>query len=424
MPLDIEDYALIGDCHTGALVGIDGSIDWLCLPRFDSPSTFGALLGSEDHGRWLLAPLGAERAQSRSYIDDTFVLVTRWTTETGEVLVTDLLPHGDRRADLVRRVHGVRGSVTMNQVLEIRFDYAAAVPWIRQLEHGEGLVAVAGPDALVYRGPHLSPLAMSHAGEFTVDAGETIDLAITWFPAHRTPPPPVDVDEAIGRTVRWWQQWAAPIDAGLEYEAEVRRSLLILRALTHEDTSGIVAAATTSLPESFGGERNWDYRYVWLRDASLTLEVLLNHGFDREAEGWRQWLLRAVAGDPADIQIMYGLSGERRLEEWTPPTLPGYRGAAPVRVGNAASGQYQGDVFGEVMVALRRARQAGIHESRFSWPLQVAIMKHVEENWRRPDAGIWEIRPGAALHALARHDLGRARLRHRRSAQLRTRGPG
>jgi GH15 family glucan-1,4-alpha-glucosidase len=392
MSLAIEDYALIGDCHTAALIGRDGSIDWLCFPRFDSPSTFGALLGTEEQGRWLLVPADAERSTTRSYVDDTFVLVTHWATSSGEVEVTEFMPHGDRRADVVRRVRGLRGSVTMRQVLEIRFDYAAAIPWIRQLADGSGLVAVAGPDAIVYRGPELQPDQMTHTGEFTVAAGETVDITLTWFPAHRTPPGRINVDAVLERTLTWWQDWAAPIDTGLEYAPQVRRSLLMLRALTHEDTSGIVAAATTSLPEHFGGQRNWDYRYVWLRDASLTLAVLLRHGFHLEAENWRQWLLRAVAGDPADIQIMYGLSGERRLEEWTPSTLPGFQGAAPVRVGNAASSQYQGDVFGEVMLALRRAREAGIAETEFSWPLQVAIMKRVEQTWQRPDAGIWEIR--------------------------------
>jgi len=397
VPLAIEDYALIGDCHTAALVGNDGSIDWLCLPRFDSASTFGALLGTEDHGRWLLAPAGAHVETSRSYVRDSFVLETRWVTETGEVVVTDLMPHGDRRADVIRRVRGVSGTVTMAQLLEIRFDYAAALPWVRQLPDGAGLVAVAGPDALVYHGPALAPQGMSHAGEFEVAAGQVVDITLTWYPAHRDAPEAPDIDGVIASTVRWWQQWAAPIDPCEEFEQPVRRSLLMLRALTHEDTGGIVAAATTSLPEQFGGERNWDYRYVWLRDASLTLSVLLNHGYTTETEGWRRWLLRAVAGDPADIQIMYGLSGERRLEEWSPSSLPGYLGAAPVRVGNGAAGQYQGDVFGEVMLALRHAREAGIAETEYSWSLQLAIMTRVEADWREPDSGIWEIR-GALQH--------------------------
>jgi GH15 family glucan-1,4-alpha-glucosidase len=394
MALNIEDYALIGDCHTGALVGNDGSIDWLCFPRFDSASTFGALLGTEDHGRWLLAPVGEIASHSRHYINDTFVLVTQWKTADGEVEVTDLMPHGDRRADVIRRVRGIRGTVRLRQDLRIRFDYASALPWMRQLgsEEGGGLLAIAGPDAVVYRGPTLDAADMSHGVEFDVAEGESVSMTLTWFPAHRAVPPPINVEARIASTIDWWQTWAAPIQAGSLYSDQVRRSLLVLRALTHEDTSGIVAAATTSLPEKFGGQRNWDYRYVWLRDASLTLEVLIAHGFVSEAEGWRHWLLRAVAGDPSDIQIMYGLSGERRLEEWIAESLPGYHGASPVRVGNAASTQYQADVFGEVMVALREARRAGLAETDYSWPLQLAIVCHVEQNWSRPDHGIWEIR--------------------------------
>ncbi len=394
MALRIEDYALIGDCHTAALVGNDGSIDWLCLPRFDSASTFGALLGTEDHGRWLLAPKDDILETSRAYVEDTFILVTKWVTSTGEVEVTDLMPHGDRRADVVRRVRGIRGSVTMTQELLVRFGYAEALPWMRQMpdRHGPALIAVAGPDAIIIRGPELTPSDNSHSNEFIVTAGETVDITLTWYPAHRQPPPPLRVSARIRHTSTWWSSWAAQCTRAPLYHDQVHRSLLALRALTHEDTGGIVAAATTSLPEQFGGSRNWDYRYVWLRDASLTLDVLLSHGFAEEADSWRNWLLRAVAGDPADVQIMYGLSGERRLTEWEPTTLPGYHGAAPVRVGNDAWRQYQGDIFGEVMIALRRAREIGIRESEFSWPLQRALMAYVEDNWSRPDNGIWEIR--------------------------------
>ena len=394
MALLIEDYALIGDCHTGALVGRDGSIDWLCLPRFDSPTTFGALLGDENNGRWLLAPLDDVIETTRSYQEDTFILVTRWVTATGEVEVIDLMPHGDRRADVVRRVRGIRGSVTMMQDVRIRFNYSEAMPWVRQVpeKRGPALLAVAGPDAVIIRGPQLRATNHSHAAEFTVEEGDVVDTTLTWFPAHRQPPEPLDVSNRIEVTEKWWKEWAASCIASPLYHDEVHRSLLVLRALTHEDTGGIVAAATTSLPEAFGGNRNWDYRYVWLRDASLTLNVLMRHGFKHEANAWRGWLLRAVAGDPADVQIMYGLSGERRLTEWEVDSLPGYQGATPVRVGNDAWRQYQGDIFGEVMLALREARQLGIKEGRFSWPLQRALMSFVEENWRRPDNGIWEIR--------------------------------
>jgi GH15 family glucan-1,4-alpha-glucosidase len=394
MALLIEDYALIGDCHTAALVGRDGSIDWLCLPRFDSASTFGALLGTKDHGRWLLAPDDTVTETSRRYLEDTFILVTRWVTETGEVEVTDFMPRGDRRADVVRRVTGITGSVTMSQDLRLRFGYSDAIPWIRQApdRHGPAIIAVAGPDAVVVRGPELKAADHTHISTFSVAAGETVDITLTWYPAHRSAPEPMSVTDRLRDTADWWKRWASRSVTAERYHDEVHRSLLVLRALTHEDTGGIVAAATTSLPESFGGSRNWDYRYVWLRDASLTLHVLLKHGYDDEAGSWRNWLLRAVAGDPADVQIMYGLSGERRLTEWEVESLPGYDGASPVRVGNDAWRQYQGDIFGEVMIALQAAREMGVAETEFSWPLQRALMSFVEDNWRRPDNGIWEIR--------------------------------
>lgn len=399
MPLAIEDYALIGDCHTAALVGTDGSIDWLCLPRFDSASTFAALLGDDDHGHWRLRPVGADRCTDRHYDGDSFTLVTRWVTESGEVEVVDLMPMGGRRADLIRRVRGVRGTVRLENVLRIRFDYADAIPWVRQSRSeggtGEGehaLIAVAGPDSVVVRGPRLTADDFAHRAEFEVAEGETVDLVLTWFPAHRPPPPMPDVDACLTETHAWWTDWARNLDEDGPYAAAVRRSVLVLRALTHEDTAGIVAAPTTSLPESFGGDRNWDYRYVWLRDASLTLQALMLHGFTVEAEEWRNWLLRAIAGDPADVQIMYGLGGERRLPEWEVSTLPGYRGSAPVRVGNGAYTQFQGDVFGEIMLALEQARLLGVGEDRVSWPLQIALLGHIEANLERDDHGLWEIR--------------------------------
>ncbi len=394
MPLPIEDYAIIGDCHTAALVGRDGSIDWLCLPRFDSASTFGALLGDEDHGRWMLAPTDPAATSTRAYDEDTFILVTTWTTPTGVVEVTDLMPHGDRRADVIRRVRGVSGTVEMHIDLRVRFGYADALPWIRQVpEKGNhALIAVAGPDAVVVRGPKLTAHGHTHHAEFTVGSGDTVDLTLTWYPAHREPPAPLPVGKRIRSTRAWWRTWASASMQSPVYTEEVRRSLLVLRALTHEDTGGIVAAATTSLPEEFGGQRNWDYRYVWLRDASLTLHVLLDHGYVDEADAWRNWLLRAIAGDPDDVQIMYGLSGERRLDEYELSGLPGYQGASPVRVGNGAYTQFQGDGFGHVMLALQAARERGQKEPDFSWPLQRALMTYVEANWRRPDNGIWEIR--------------------------------
>ncbi len=394
MVLPIEDYAMIGDCHTAALVGSNGSIDWLCLPRFDSPSTFGALLGDEEHGRWMLAPTDPAATSSRRYLDDTFVLVTTWTTPTGVVEVIDLMPHGDRRADVLRRVRGVSGSVQLHIDLRVRFGYADALPWIRQVpEKGHhALIAIAGPDAIVVRGPELTAHGHAHTADFTVVQGETRDLTLTWYPSHRQPPKALPVGKRLKATTKWWRQWASGSQKSPVYTDEVRRSLLVLRALTHEDTGGIVAAATTSLPEEFGGQRNWDYRYVWLRDASLTLHVLLDHGFVGEADAWRNWLLRAIAGDPNDVQIMYGLAGERRLDEHELTSLPGYDGAAPVRIGNGAYTQFQGDGFGHVMLALQAARERGGKEPDFSWPLQRALMAYVEENWRRPDNGIWEIR--------------------------------
>lgn len=394
MALNIEDYGLIGDCHTAALVGTDGSVDWLCMPRFDSPSMFGALLGDEDNGRWLLAPTGRVLATSRHYLEDTFVLVTTWQTESGVVEVTDFMPTDNRRADIVRRVTGIEGAVEMHEELRFRFDYSAALPWVRQApEAGDNaLIAVAGPDAVVVRGPKLEAANQAHVATFSVKKGQTVDLVLTWYPSHREAPDACDASKELAKTSKWWRKWAKSCVAPERYSAAVHRSLLVLRALTHVDTGGIVAAATTSLPEEFGGSRNWDYRYVWLRDASLTLYVLIGHGFANEAEAWRSWLLRAIAGDPNDVQIMYGLSGERRLTEWEVPTLPGYRDSSPVRVGNGAYVQYQGDMFGEVLIALSKARDSGIADNPLSWSLQRALLQFVEDNWRRPDNGIWEIR--------------------------------
>ena len=398
MPQRIEDYALIGDCHTGALVGRDGCIDWLCLPRFDSPSTFGAVLGDDEHGMWRVAPAAPDAEVSRSYRDGTFTLETRWRTDEGEVLVVDLMSMGHRRPDVIRRIQGVSGTVRMREELRIRFGYADAVPWVRQVEDDgrRSLVAVAGPDSVIVRGPEMEPTDHVHVAEFDVAAGETVDIVLTWFPSHREPPPPIPVEERIAETDAWWRNWRGQPgghDDVVEYHDAIERSLLVLRALTDEDTGGIVAAATTSLPELVGGERNWDYRYVWLRDASLTLLALMQHGgFGDEVHHWRDWLLRAIAGDPGDVQIMYGIAGERRLDEWEVPTLPGYLDSSPVRVGNAAYLQFQGDIFGEVMLALDLARRVGIEEDRFSWALQVAILDYLEKSLDRPDHGIWEMR--------------------------------
>ncbi len=394
MALNIEDYSLISDCHSAAMVGRDGSIDWLCLPRYDSASMFGSLLGNEDHGRWLLAPADPAATATRSYQGDTFILSTRWTTSTGEVEVLDFMPHGDGRSDVVRWVRGVSGSVEMHADLRIRFGYASSVPWVRQQldDREHTLIAVAGPDAIVVRGPKMTADGRRHVANFTVAAGEEVDLQLSWFRSHNPMPGAVDVKGCHRTTTEWWQKWARICDHRGPYQEQVTRSMLVLRALTHEETGGIVAAATTSLPEQAGGGRNWDYRYVWLRDASLSLKVLTSQGYLGEAEAWRGWLMRAIAGDPNDVQIMYGLAGERYLPEQILTSLPGYRDSGPVRVGNAAVNQFQSDVIGEVMIAMHGAREAGMAETEFSWPLQRALLQFLEQNWHRPDQGIWEMR--------------------------------
>lgn len=389
----IEDYAVLSNCRTAALVSREGSVDWFCAPRFDSPSMFGAMLGEKEQGHWSLRPEG-EATATRRYDGDTFVLVTRWETPTGIAEVHDLLPIDGGRVDLVRRIVGIEGTVEFTTHLRIRFDYARALPWVRQVgtDAAPALHAIAGPDALIVRGVVLEPHGHAHRGRVTVSAGEHADVVATWNESYLGTPDPLDVDHALTHTRDWWTAWAATIDHDGPHRDEVVRSLLVLRALTHEDTGGIVAAATTSLPEQFGGARNWDYRYVWLRDAALTLETLVAHGFLGVAEGWRSWLIRAIAGDPAQMQIMYGIAGERDLPERELTSLPGYDGAAPVRIGNGAVDQYQADVVGEVMVALEAARLAGLAEEPFAWALQRALLDGVESRADQPDNGIWEIR--------------------------------
>lgn len=392
----IEDYAFIGDCHTGALVGRDGSIDWLCLPRFDSPSVFAALLGAEEHGRWLIAPAGEVTSVDRRYVGDSVVLETTWTTQTGVVQVVDAMPMGDRRADVLRSIRGVSGTVVMRQELVVRFGYGRYVPWMQRLEDDEGcdgLLATVGPDRLLLRGgPLPEPEGRHHVGELEVSEGDRYDYVLTWYPSHRPVPHRLDPEERLQATLDWWHSWAVRSQTSEPYEPFVVRSLLTLRALTHEDTGGIVAAATTSLPEEFGGSRNWDYRYTWLRDAALTIEALLSHGYHDEVCEWRNWLLRAIAGSADQVQIMYGIAGEREIGEQVLAWLPGYEASTPVRIGNGAVDQYQADVLGEVMVALERARREGLEETQFSWPLQRELLRFVAEHWEDPDHGIWEIR--------------------------------
>ncbi len=390
----IEDYAVLSNCRSAALVSREGSVDWLCLPRYDSGSMFGALLGDESHGCWSLRPTDPDATATRHYDGDTFVLVTRWQTATGVAEVHDAMPIDEGVEALVRRVVGISGEIDFVSELRLRFDYARAVPWVRQIGkgHEHAILAVAGPDAVVVRGPRLIAVDTAHRALWTTVAGESVDSTLSWGPSWQDAPAPIDVDATLKRTNEWWTSWAARVAASGEHAELVTRSLLVLRALTHAETGGIVAAATTSLPEAFGGGRNWDYRYVWLRDAALTLTAYIEHGFLGAAHRWRTWLLRAIAGDPADVQIMYGIAGERDLPERELTSLPGYGGASPVRIGNGAVDQYQADVIGEVMVALDAARRAGVSETSFSWGLQRALLTQSAQWFDRADNGIWEMR--------------------------------
>ena len=387
----IEDYALIGDTQTAALVGRDGSIDWLCLPRFDSAACFAALLGGHEHGHWQLAPTEEPVASSRRYRGDSLVLETTFTTSHGVVKVVDCMPPRARDPDLVRVVEGVSGRVAMRMELVIRFDYGRSVPWVRRLDGR--LYAVAGPDALVLDTPVATRgEAMTTTAEFSVAAGERVPFVLEWHPSHEGPGLPVDAEEAVEDTRLWWEQWVSRCTYEGEWRDAVVRSLVTLKALTYAPTGGIVAAPTTSLPEQLGGVRNWDYRFCWLRDATFTLYALMSAGYQDEAQAWRDWLLRAVAGAPSDMQIMYGCGGERRFPELVLDWLPGYEGSRPVRVGNAAVAQFQLDVFGEVMDSLHQARRIGISPDPFSWALQRALMQFLESRWQEPDEGIWEVR--------------------------------
>ncbi|WP_309093597.1 glycoside hydrolase family 15 protein [Streptomyces sp.] len=391
----IEDYAIIGDEQTAALVGTDGSVDWLCLPRFDSAACFAKLLGDEDNGHWRIAPVGADRCTRRAYRRDTLVLDTEWETGQGAVRVTDLMPQRDEAPDLVRIVEGLDGEVTLHSVLKLRFDYGSVVPWMRRSDGHR--VAVAGPDSTWLRSePEVTSWGEdfgTHA-EFTVKKGEKVAFVLTWHPSHQPRPPLVDPFESLRHSVEDWRTWASRCRYEGPYRDAVVRSLITLKALTYAPTGGIVAAATTSLPEEPGGVRNWDYRFCWLRDSTLTLNALLAAGYQEEAEAWRNWLLRAVAGDPADLQIMYGLAGERRLPEFELPWLSGFDESTPVRIGNDAVNQLQLDVYGEVMDSLSLARESGLSPQPDVWALQTALMDFLRTNWRQPDEGLWEVRGG------------------------------
>jgi GH15 family glucan-1,4-alpha-glucosidase len=390
----IEDYALIGDLQTAALVGRDGSIDWACFPRFDSGACFAALLGDGDNGRWIVAPREDAWQAGRRYRPNSLVLETEWETDNGAVRVTDFMPPRGKAPDIVRLVEGLRGEVEMTSELVIRFDYGSTLPWVRRID-GDDRVAIAGPDALCFRsgvehrGENLRTLA-----EFTVREGERVPFTLTWYPSHEDPPDAIDAEHALRDAIDYWDDWASTCDYRGKWEECVRQSLVVLKALTYAPTGGMVAAPTTSLPERIGGERNWDYRFCWLRDATLVLLAFINAGYLDEAHAWRLWLLRAAAGDPAELQIMYGVGGERRLTERTIDWLPGYEGSRPVRAGNAASDQFQLDVYGEVLDAMHQGRVHELERSPESWSLQRRLLRFLEDAWKQPDEGIWEVRGG------------------------------
>ena len=389
----IEDYAVIGDTHTIALVGRDGCIDWLCLPRFDSEACFARLLGDERHGYWKLAPKGPVTACRRRYRDGTLVLETELDCDEGTIRVIDCMPvrHDHPRPEVVRLVEGVRGRVTVRMELSLRFSYGRVVPWV--FRDGGLLRAVAGPTAVAIWTPvETAGENLTTVAEFSVVEGQYVPFLLAFHASHEEPPRPVDARFITGETERWWREWSSQSTYDGEWKDVVERSLITLKALTYAPTGGIVAAATTSLPEDLGGVRNWDYRYCWLRDATFTLISLMVAGYHEEASAWRDWLLRTVAGDPRDLQIMYGPAGERRLDEYEVDWLPGYEGARPVRVGNAAANQYQLDVYGEVMDALHTSRAAGDDPSEAAWGLERVLVQFLETGWKEPDDGIWEVR--------------------------------
>lgn len=390
----IEDYGIIGDTHTAALVGTDGSIDWLCLPRFDSPACFARLLGGNDNGFWRIAPStssGDLTRVRRRYRERTIILETEFKTEDGSVLLTDCMPIRSSNPRVLRKVEGKHGRVDMHMDLVMRFDYGSVVPWVQR--SGSRLTAVAGPDALsLWSTVPVTGEQMTTVADFTVTPQSVEFFELTWFPSNDETPRPDNVAYAIEDTEVWWHEWTSSLTELGDWDDAVLRSLITLKALTYAPTGGIVAAATTSLPESFGGGRNWDYRYCWLRDATQSLEALMRCGLYGEAVAWRDWLVRAAAGNAADLQIMYGPSGERRLTEWEVPWLAGYEHSVPVRVGNAASVQYQLDVYGEVMSALYEASALGTSRDHSAWALQLELMAFLEKIWIEPDEGIWEVR--------------------------------
>jgi GH15 family glucan-1,4-alpha-glucosidase len=393
MPLRIEDYAIIGDCETAALVGRDGSVDWLCWPRFDSGACFAALLGSPDNGRWSIACTSPGARVTRRYRPDTLILETRFETDTGTATLIEFMPQRVGHSHVIRLVQAERGSVSFKTELVIRFGYGEVVPWVTKTEHGR-LRAIAGPDKLMLQSSvALRGENFKSVGSFTVSKGEAASFVLTYAPSHLPDPPPVEPWKLMQQTDTFWRDWTACCKITGPWTDTVKRSLITLKALTYAPTGGLVAAATTSLPEHLGGTRNWDYRFCWLRDATLTLLAFMNTGYYEEARAWRAWLLRAAAGMPRQMQIMYGLAGERRLTEYEVGWLPGYEGSAPVRIGNAAHQQLQLDVYGELFDALYQARKGGIAPDQDGWALQIAVLvSDLEHRWREPDNGIWEVR--------------------------------
>ena len=387
---------MLGDLYTAALIGRSGSVDWLAFPRFDSSSCFSGLLGGREHGRWLLAPMAGGPATDRRYRRDTLILESEWQLPEGRVRVIDFMPPRETKPDIVRIVEGLDGKVEMRSELVIRFDFGRVLPWVRRVDHAR--VAIAGPDALCLRTPaKVRGEDWKTVSEFTLEPGQRVPFVLTWFPSHRDLPDAIDPEDALGDAEQYWLEWARSGSHVGDYHDEVHQSLLVLKALTHGPTGGIIAAPTTSLPEQLGGVRNWDYRYCWLRDTTLTLLAMLETGHHDEVESWKQWLLRAVAGDPADVQIMYGIAGERRLDEQELDWLPGYEGSSPVRVGNAASTQLQLDVYGEIMEAFYRSRVAGAAQDANVWSLARKLLGWLEHGWRQEDSGLWEVR-GPARH--------------------------
>ncbi len=392
----IEDYGLIGDCETAALVGRDGSIDWLCWPAFDSDACFAALLGTRKQGRWLIAPAEGVTKSSRRYWDNTLILETRFETADGVVALIDFMPPRGNASDVVRLVRGVRGRVKLRMELVIRFGFGIDIPWVRQTDGA--LLAICGQDMTVLRTPvKTRGEDLTTVADFDVSEGETIPFVLTYGPSHLPLPEPINPAHALEDTEDFWTEWSSHCTYQGDYRDLVMRSLITLKALTYQPTGGIVAAPTTSLPEKLGGARNWDYRFCWLRDATFTLLALMNSGYTEEASAWHNWLLRAVAGSPADMQIMYGIMGQRRLLEWEAGWLPGYEGAQPVRVGNAAHSQLQLDVYGELIDAFHQSRMAELKLDDGTWDLECAVLEHLAEVWDQPDHGIWE-RRGEGRH--------------------------